>query len=47
LSQEYFLVAEHFGLDEEELRRLSMRAIDAIFAGPEQRTRLLQIFNEK
>lgn len=44
LSQEYYLAAQHFQLDRYEIRALCERAIDSIFAGPEEHARLKQIY---
>lgn len=44
LSQEYYLAAQHFQLDRYEIRALCERAIDSIFAGPEEHARLQQIY---
>ncbi|KAH7113848.1 hypothetical protein B0J11DRAFT_445987 [Dendryphion nanum] len=46
LSQEYYLAAQHFGLNREQIRSMCERAIDAIFAGPEQQSRLRKIYSE-
>lgn len=46
LSNEYRLVAEHFGLSEAEIRGLARKAIDVIFAGQEEKVRLQQIMTQ-
>ncbi|KAJ4424718.1 hypothetical protein N0V82_000646 [Gnomoniopsis sp. IMI 355080] len=43
LSNEYRLVAKHFGLSESEIRNLARRAIDVIFGGEEEKRWLRQI----
>jgi len=40
LSNEYRLIAKHFGLSEPEIRALAKKGIDTIFGGDEERTRL-------
>jgi adenosine deaminase len=40
LSNEYALIAEHFGLTREEICALAMGAIDCIFGGEEEKERL-------
>ncbi|XP_014559070.1 hypothetical protein COCVIDRAFT_92920 [Bipolaris victoriae FI3] len=44
LSQEYYLAAQHFQLNRHEIRALCERAIDSIFASPEEHARLQQIY---
>ncbi|ORY03229.1 hypothetical protein BCR34DRAFT_573637 [Clohesyomyces aquaticus] len=46
LSQEYFLAATHFELTRDDLTRLCERAVDSIFTGSDQRTRLRNIYSE-
>lgn len=43
LSNEYRLVAEHFGLSESEIRALARKGIEVIFGGEEEKQRLRQI----
>ncbi|CAN8097476.1 unnamed protein product [Discula destructiva] len=43
LSNEYRLVAKHFGLSESEIRTLARMGIDVIFAGDKEKSRLRQI----
>lgn len=43
LSEEYYLAATHFALDRKELKSLCVRAVDAIFTGPNERLRLLKM----
>ncbi|TVY49016.1 Adenosine deaminase-like protein [Lachnellula cervina] len=43
LSNEYALIAEHFGLDREEICRLARGAIDTIFGSEEDKQRLREI----
>ncbi|KAK2604356.1 hypothetical protein N8I77_007295 [Diaporthe amygdali] len=43
LSNEYRLVAEHFGLSEPQIRALARKGIEVIFGGPEEKQRLRQI----
>ena len=45
LSNEYKLVAEHFGLSETQIRALARKAIEVIFAGPEEKQRLRDIMD--
>ncbi|EPE29922.1 Metallo-dependent hydrolase [Glarea lozoyensis ATCC 20868] len=40
LSNEYRLVAEHFGLSDQEIFRLARSAVDCIFGGEEEKERL-------
>lgn len=40
LSNEYRLVAEHFGLSEPEIRALARKGIEVIFGGAEEKQRL-------
>ena len=44
LSQEYHLAAQHFELDRNDVRALCERAVDSIFTGPDEHTRLKQIY---
>jgi len=44
LSNEYFLVAQHFGLDRRDIKALCTRAIDSIFSGPDEHARLENIY---
>ncbi|OJJ49939.1 hypothetical protein ASPZODRAFT_13047 [Penicilliopsis zonata CBS 506.65] len=46
LSNEYWLAAKHFGLDEVDLLRLARRAVGAIFAGEEEKRRLHALLDE-
>lgn len=43
LSNEYALVAKHFGLGREEICELARGAIQVIFGGEEEKARLQQI----
>ncbi len=43
LSNEYALIAEHFGLDRKEICDLARSAIETIFGGDEDKKRLLEI----
>jgi adenosine deaminase len=43
LSNEYALVAEHFGLTRSEICKLALRGINAIFGGEAEKERLRQI----
>ncbi|KAI4933247.1 hypothetical protein J4E85_003652 [Alternaria conjuncta] len=43
LSQEYYLAAQHFHLDREDIRALCERAIKSIFTGPDEQARLKRI----
>lgn len=45
LSNEYRLVAEHFGLSEPQIRALARKGIEVIFAGPEEKQRLREIMD--
>jgi len=45
LSNEYRLVAEHFGLSEPQIRALARKGVEVIFAGPEEKQRLRQIMD--
>ncbi|POS81459.1 adenosine deaminase [Diaporthe helianthi] len=45
LSNEYRLVAEHFGLTEPQIRALARKGIEVIFAGPEEKQRLREIMD--
>lgn len=44
LSNEYFLAAQHFGLDRKDIKALCTRATDSIFAGPDEHARLQKIY---
>ena len=46
LSNEYLLVAEHFGLNRNDLWRLCKRSIDMIFGGDKEKSRLRMILEE-
>ncbi|KAL1877399.1 hypothetical protein Daus18300_002383 [Diaporthe australafricana] len=43
LSNEYRLVAQHFGLSEIQIRALARKGIEVIFGGPEEKQRLRDI----
>jgi len=43
LSNEYALVAEHFGLKRSEICALVRKGVDVIFGGPEEKERLRRI----
>ena len=43
LSNEYLLLAEHFGLSRKELAKLSLGAIDVAFGSVEEKERLRQL----
>lgn len=43
LSNEYSLIAEHFGLDRKEICELARSAIDITFADEEEKKRLRKI----
>lgn len=43
LSNEYRLIAEHFGLDRKEICELARNVVDMSFAGEEEKQRLRQI----
>lgn len=45
VSNEYRLVAEHFGLTEPEIRALARKGINVIFGGPEEKQRLRDIMS--
>lgn len=45
VSNEYRLVAEHFGLSEPEIRTLARKGIDVIFGGEEEKQRLREIMS--
>ncbi|KAF2252321.1 Metallo-dependent hydrolase [Trematosphaeria pertusa] len=45
LSQEYYLAATHFDLDRSQLKSLAERAIDSIFSGLDERSRLKTLFS--
>lgn len=47
LSNEYRLVAKHFGLSESEIRMLARRGIDVIFGGEEEKSRLRKLMASK
>jgi adenosine deaminase len=44
LSKEYLLAAQHFGLEWKIFRALCERAVDAIFTGPDERSRLKEMY---
>lgn len=44
LSEEYFLAAQHFGLDRSAIKGLSEGAVESIFSGPDQRARLREMY---
>lgn len=46
LSNEYWLAAKHFALSREDLVKLSMLAVNAIFAGEEEKKRLRRIMKD-
>lgn len=46
LSQEYYLAAQHFGLDRNDIRALCERAVDSIFTGADEHARLKRIYAE-
>jgi adenosine deaminase len=46
LSQEYWIAAKHFALSQKDLIELSILAVDAIFAGEEEKERLRQIIKD-
>lgn len=43
LSNEYRLIAKHFGLSETEIRTLARKGINVIFGGEEEKQRLRQM----
>lgn len=43
LSNEYCLVAKHFGLSESEIRTLARKGIDVIFGGDDEKSRLRRL----
>jgi adenosine deaminase len=43
LSQEYYLAAKHFGLSRKEVKALCERAVDSIFAGPDEKERIRRL----
>lgn len=45
LSNEYRLVAEHFGLSEPQIRALARKGIEVIFGGPKEKQRLRDIMD--
>lgn len=45
LSNEYRLVAKHFGLSETEIRALAKKGIDVIFGGDKEKKRLHEIMS--
>lgn len=45
LSNEYRLVAKHFGLSAFEIRALARKGIDVIFGGAEEKQRLRRIMD--
>ncbi|KAL6709184.1 hypothetical protein ACN47E_002000 [Coniothyrium glycines] len=46
LSEEYYLAAQHFGLDRAQIKALCERAVDSIFSGAEQRAELRRMYAE-
>lgn len=46
LSQEYQLAAQHFELETSDIRTLCERAVDAVFAGEQEKERLRKIYAE-
>jgi adenosine deaminase len=44
LSQEYYLAAKHFSLDRSDIKVLCERAVDSIFAGPDEKSRLKTLY---
>lgn len=46
LSEEYHLAAIHFGLGRTQLKELCRRAVDSIFTGADERSRLTRIYSE-
>ena len=44
LTNEYLVLAEHFGFSQSELRALSLRAVDAAFLPPAERDALAASF---
>ncbi|KAH7377835.1 hypothetical protein BKA66DRAFT_151365 [Pyrenochaeta sp. MPI-SDFR-AT-0127] len=46
LSQEYWLAAQHFNLNRNDVRNLCERAVDCIFTGPAEHSRLKKIYAE-
>ncbi|KAF1355865.1 Metallo-dependent hydrolase [Lizonia empirigonia] len=45
LSAEYFLAAQHFHLTRADVKALCIRAVDAIFAGEEEKLRLKSLYS--
>lgn len=45
LSSEYFLAAQHFSLTRADVKALCFRAVDAIFAGEEEKLRLRSLYS--
>jgi adenosine deaminase len=46
LSEEYLLAAKHFGLDREQLVRLSRGAADVVFGGEDEKERVWELLDE-
>jgi hypothetical protein len=44
LSQEYYLAAKHFGLDKKDIRKLCVGAVEVIFGGEAEKSRLREIY---
>ena len=44
LSQEYFLAAQHFTLNRDDIKGLCERVVDSIFTGPEEKMRLRRLY---
>lgn len=45
LSQEYYLAARHFKLSTQDVMDLCKGVVDMIFAGPEEKARLRQLYD--
>ncbi|KAL7772896.1 hypothetical protein CFE70_002859 [Pyrenophora teres f. teres 0-1] len=45
LSQEYYLAAQHFHLNRNDIKALCERAVDSIFTGPAEKARLKKIYD--
>jgi len=43
LSNEYVLIKQHFGLSDEEVKKLARSGIECIFGGDEEKERLRQL----
>lgn len=46
MSNEYYLAAQHFNIDQKAISKLSEQAADAIFSGPAEHARLRNIYAE-